>query len=549
MSFKYSIYKSIGLNVSNMYRNSKGIFSMPSTINILPTKTDTIDIFPLLAQTPNRLNFSRRVHGAQIESDIYLNYKNVYMKTVNTRTIFNDALITEFRNMLQPNNPYVDLSNNKFGKKFVMLYHLLDSFNNEHTCTNYLNLSHNQLYKFIDDEADDVVGLMEGENLALTYLDLSYNGFGIPKKNSGRVRFQENFVSLIPPQTTHLSLANNKLIYVNVDSLTEGFDNLPNTLTYLDLSNNYIQYDLPDNPIYTPYKVKNAFSHLPTTLTHLNFSGNFHPATTDEQLIPFLKKLPVTLETITIAPGRTIDLAAWRTLERLLFLVETKILEKEQIDKFSLGKKELQIPVELNEYRLNQFITILEKMNTPLSLLLCSFLLEGRIPNNVENKEDLSAYMEKRTHDAIGFYEKILMYPTQEEQAIKCIKPLVEFLLWEIKTLSDTPSVINRLRAYSISPNAILGKIYSSNILTHTNENRVSAQITLYNDARFFSSNKRSNPFSEEHLPQAKKRAKVDMREQMDEEIQSQQLPSFFDQPQNDENMTTEEGNPYNLSM
>ncbi|WP_298627262.1 leucine-rich repeat domain-containing protein [uncultured Legionella sp.] len=340
-----------------------------------------------------------------------------------------------------------------------------------------------------------------------------------------------------PHRTTYLSLANNKLIYVDPKTLAAGFDCLPPNLTYLDLSNNYIQYDLPDTPIYNPYQVKSAFSHLPASLTHLDFKGNFHPKTTDEQLIPFLKELPETLESITISPGGTIDLAAWHTLEHLLCLVESEILNKEKIDKFSFNKKELQISVQLNEYRLNQFIALLEKMNTPLSLLLCGFLLEGRIPNHVEEKEDLSTYMEKRLHDAISFYEKILIHPSKEEQVTKCIKPLAEFLLWEIKTVSDTPSVINRLKAYCISPDAILGIIYSSNILADTHKNQAPAQVTLTNEARFFSSNKRSNAYKEEHVPKAK-RMKRDTVEQMDEEIPStKKLCSFFPLPQDDEHM------------
>jgi len=518
---------------------------MPKTLKVLPKKTDPTDVFPLLAQTHDKLNFSLSFHESQGKYDYDEDYENAYMGTANTRGIISTLLLTDFRNALQPQNPYVDLSFNKFGKKYAMLYHILASFNDENTCTNYLNLSHNQLYKFINDEAESFEELFEDECLALSYLDLSYNGFGIPAEDSQRASFKDNFAVLIPLKTTHLSLANNQLIYVDEETLGAGFACLPKNLTYLDLSNNFALYDLPQHSTYNPFDVKEAFSHLPASLIHLNFTGNFHPATTDRQLIPFLEKLPLTLESITIAPGRTIDLVAWRTLERLLLLVKTEIIDEEKITKFAFEEKELLLPIELNEYRLNQFVALLEKVNTPLSLLLCGFLLEGRIPNSADEKEDLSAYMEKRIHDAISFYEQILMHPSPEKQDIKCIKPLVEFLLWEIKTLSNTPSVINRLKAYHFSPNAILGNIFHSNILAETHKNQAQAQVTLNNETRFFSGNKRSNTYSDERLPRAK-RAKVDKGELMEEEIQPvKQLFSFFTPPQNDENMAMEVENQF----
>ncbi|WP_298627260.1 hypothetical protein [uncultured Legionella sp.] len=101
---------------------------MPKTLNILPQKMETKDIFSALAQTPNRLNFSRVFRDPIIENDYDFDYKNDYIDSVNTRFIVNTPLLDDFRNALQLQNPFVDLSDNKFGKKYAMMYDIVDSF-------------------------------------------------------------------------------------------------------------------------------------------------------------------------------------------------------------------------------------------------------------------------------------------------------------------------------------------------------------------------------------------------------------------------------------
>lgn len=101
-------------------------------------------------------------------------------------------------------------------------------------------------------------------------------------------------------------------------------------------------------------------------------------------------------------------------------------------------------PVEIDETYLNTVITALERENTPLAFLTCGLLLEGRITNIADEPSDLTAYYEKRIHDAISFYEKAAV--SNE------LKPLVNFLLWEIRTVSELESVLKRIHQFDLLP-------------------------------------------------------------------------------------------------
>jgi hypothetical protein len=62
----------------------------------------------------------------------------------------------------------------------------------------------------------------------------------------------------------------------------------------------------------------------------------------------------------------------------------------------------------------------------------------------MKNCSEYDEYRERRAHDAISFYTK-----AANDAAIK---PIAEFLLWEMKTTSPFASIQNRLAQYDVTP-------------------------------------------------------------------------------------------------
>ncbi|MGQ3891181.1 hypothetical protein [Legionella sp. CNM-4043-24] len=87
---------------------------------------------------------------------------------------------------------------------------------------------------------------------------------------------------------------------------------------------------------------------------------------------------------------------------------------------------------------------ILAARGRPIDHFLAGLLIEDRIPSVIEEKDSPEAYWEKRVHDAISMYAAAA--------ADKKLKPVVDFILWEIKTTTEFPSVCARLGQYELIP-------------------------------------------------------------------------------------------------
>ena len=142
----------------------------------------------------------------------------------------------------------------------------------------------------------------------------------------------------------------------------------------------------------------------------------------------------------------------FRSEEQLVNREETLKIILKQVNSITLKTgnqglsfETIKLPYEIDERQLNPLINLLEKQNTPIALLTCGLLLEGRIPNHcADEKEDLSGYLEKRTHDAISFYVKAAQS--------NALKSTVGFLLWELNTITDFESVRMRLSEFELLP-------------------------------------------------------------------------------------------------
>lgn len=106
----------------------------------------------------------------------------------------------------------------------------------------------------------------------------------------------------------------------------------------------------------------------------------------------------------------------------------------------------LSLPIEIDDRLLNGCINTLEKLNNPIADLTCGLLLEGWIETTSDILENCNAYdehREKRYHDAISFYSKAANDAT--------VKPMVDFVLRNMKAQYPIHSVQNRLALYDLA--------------------------------------------------------------------------------------------------
>ncbi|CAM2924546.1 hypothetical protein [Legionella worsleiensis] len=123
-------------------------------------------------------------------------------------------------------------------------------------------------------------------------------------------------------------------------------------------------------------------------------------------------------------------------------------------EKYRIFLKKIIPEIIVDEKKLESLVNILEKWNSPLSNLVAGLLIEGRFPGVIKAKENIQTYWEKRTHDAITFYCKAA--------ANQFCKPIVDCILWEIKTTTTISSVQIRLSQYNLIPSPVDAPAWSS---------------------------------------------------------------------------------------
>jgi len=122
--------------------------------------------------------------------------------------------------------------------------------------------------------------------------------------------------------------------------------------------------------------------------------------------------------------------------------------------------------------------------------------------------------MEDRVHKAIDFYDRLL-HP--DFGINDKLKSYIEFILWEIKTVTEVPSIKKRLSVYNVTPKDIFSQIHATDAFDIMNKDRKSDN-TNSNDGRFFSP-KRSNTSTDNEGP-PKKRLKLTDTDPIEEDTQ-----------------------------
>ncbi|MBA2711408.1 MAG: hypothetical protein H0U57_12560 [Tatlockia sp.] len=238
----------------------------------------------------------------------------------------------------------------------------------------------------------------------------------------------------IPASVTSFNLRNNDLGHKTVAELVQIFAALPASVTTLNLKRNDLGHK-------TAAELAQVFAALPASVTTLNLKGNFLNLN-DEQLDEIIKALPEGVESV-ILDDKTIYIdkfLAEQLKTQVRSLCSQKVAAQLRFDTIKLD-------VEIDETYLNRLVQLLERQNDPLANFACGLLLEGQIETAADIIDNCSAfdeYMEKRTQDAISFYTK-----ASEDRTIK---PIAEFLLWEMKMTSHTPSIQKRLSQYDVTP-------------------------------------------------------------------------------------------------
>ena len=285
----------------------------------------------------------------------------------------------------------------------------------------------NKIGEFIDIKAYLV------EKPPITKIDLSSQKFG---KLSGAELAQTitaAFATAGNPVTT-LHLGYNNLGNLPGADLAKALSAIPTSVKDLFLSGNNLSKK-------TDEELVEIFAAIPPSITYLDLWDN---GLSDEQVDTIIKALPSNVESIINKIGEFIDIKAY-LVEKLVAEV-AHLISNQGIARFDFDT--IKLPFEIDEKRLNRFISLLEEQNNPIADLICGLLLDGYIETTsdiLENCKFYDEYREKRNHDAITFYTKASNDPT--------IKPIVEFILWTMKTTNLTPSIQNRLALYDVTPN------------------------------------------------------------------------------------------------
>ncbi|MBP6918368.1 MAG: hypothetical protein KBB94_05595 [Legionellaceae bacterium] len=206
----------------------------------------------------------------------------------------------------------------------------------------------------------------------------------------------------IPPSVTSLWVFDHWLFERTGAELSEAFSGIPPSVTSLDLRSNGIFRK-------TVAELIEAFSGIPTWVREINIDGtSCHPA-----------------EYI---------------LERIF---PSNIREAYYSNPIS--PEEITPTFEIDEQTLMKIIKFFEASDIPMGFLVCALLLDGTISNVVEEeKGDNQRYQDSRMLGAIAFYRKAACDAT--------LKPIIEAMLWYIRTTNENVVVQEELKKYHFTP-------------------------------------------------------------------------------------------------
>jgi hypothetical protein len=257
----------------------------------------------------------------------------------------------------------------------------------------------------------------------------------LPKKITslylnGREFWYGEGMQFIPKHITSLGLRFYGSI-LGSSTLINVFGSIPDHINSLDLKGNKLAHHYNNKNIKV---LKEAFGKLHTGISKLDLRDNELEKYTDDEINSLFSRsarLAIRLN----------DRILHTLVPKLICSVKDKISHLSQQVIFEVISPTLVI----DEADLQQLVHILEKQGTPMAYLTAGLLLEGRMGVSVVNAEKDDSYMEKRIQDAITFYIKAAENPN--------IKPLVDFILWEIKTTKiEFSSIQQRLAELDINP-------------------------------------------------------------------------------------------------
>jgi hypothetical protein len=199
-------------------------------------------------------------------------------------------------------------------------------------------------------------------------------------------------------------------------------------------------------------------------VTSLNLSGEEFIA---DQLDTIMGALPGGIESI-ILDDQVIHRNGYYVNKLLADVAH--LTAKQGMARFAFDA--IELPIEIDGNRLNRFIEVLEQKNNPIADFTCALLLEGQIETTTDllyNSSEFDEHIEKRAHDAISFYTKAANDAT--------IKPIAEFLLWEMKTTSPFASIQNRLAQYDVTPQGTCSSINTFNSVAHNRQGIITPML------------------------------------------------------------------------
>ena len=177
------------------------------------------------------------------------------------------------------------------------------------------------------------------------------------------------------------------------------------------------------------------------------------------------------MSTKEIRPS-VLNLVANIYTDQLLLLAQEKNFE-------ALSFETIIIPLVIDDALISDFVNTLEKQNTSQALLACGLLLLAEVQLPFPQRMlAMSEYKEKRIHDGITYYIRAAQNPR--------FRPLVEFLLWEIKTDYSIKSVKSRMAQLDVTPFALMTDDSSYD---DVKKNLNPVVMPLYNEYSFFSRN------------------------------------------------------------
>lgn len=283
-----------------------------------------------------------------------------------------------------------------------------------------------------------------------TKLITMYFRLEIPTNNN---TLPTDCMNTVPAWTISLDLSNNDLNRFNIKDLISLIQKLPKRIYSLNLSNNNL------GPFNNAEELATFFAAIPKHVRKINLSNNFFGRKSPAEVKIIFGTLHANLLLLNLEnndltmprtafykelPPHIRSVAREQQAIQLMNKVE-RLLARNNIAK--LVYRFIYPETKITIGQINRLIKTLERHNTPVALLTCGLLLEGRIATYGmagATRTAINHYLEERTCSAIDYYVAATMFDEP------C--PIADFILWHIKATTVMPSVKDKLLSYVLLP-------------------------------------------------------------------------------------------------